>query len=150
MVVGLIVVTAVITAALSSQVPKPSSASASLLSSAALPSTFSSAASPHASRREHRGTPGKADGVVPDGVTVFDDAPEHRNQLPRKADATYGSDDEAARWVATAATAPAWLSRRGAEYGLCQIDKDELRPRATDRRRPRMYADPAQDPRTQQ
>ena len=38
----------------------------------------------------------------------------------------------------------------GAEYGLCQIDKDELRPRATDRRRPRMYADPAQDPRTQQ
>ncbi len=80
---SLFVVTAVITAALGCQVPKSSSLSAALPSSAAPRSTSSPAepplppssnAAPHASRGEHRGAPGEADGVVPDGVTVFDDA----------------------------------------------------------------------------
>ncbi|MFG2652552.1 M15 family metallopeptidase [Streptomyces sp. NPDC048436] len=97
-------------------------------------------------------------------------SPEYQNQLLRKAVAKYGSEEEAARWVATAATSPhvsgdavdigrsqaiAWLSRHGAAYGLCQIYKNEpwhyeLRPEATDRRCPRMYADATQDPRMQQ
>ncbi|GGZ79211.1 hypothetical protein GCM10010344_52870 [Streptomyces bluensis] len=51
--------------------------------------------------------------------------------------------------------ATAWLSQHGAAYGLCPIHKNEpwhyaLRPEATDRRCPRMYANPTQDPRTQQ
>lgn len=91
----------------------------------------------------------------------------YQNRLLREAVATYGSKDEAARWVATAATSPhvsgdavdigqsdatAWLSERGAEYGLCQIYRNEpwhyeLRGDAIDRGCPRMYADPTQDPR---
>lgn len=81
--VSLFVVTAVVTAALGHHVPKSSSLSAALPSSAAPPSTSSPAepplkpssnAAPHASRGEPRGVPGEADGVVPDGVTVFDAA----------------------------------------------------------------------------
>jgi hypothetical protein len=50
--------------------------------------------------------------------------------------------------------ATAWLSEHGAEYGLCQIYRNEpwhyeFRARAIDRRCPRMYADPSQDPRMQ-
>lgn len=94
-------------------------------------------------------------------------SPEYQNQLLREAVSTYGSEDQAARWVATATTSPhvsgdavdigrsdatAWLSRHGAEYGLCQIYRNEpwhyeLRTDAMDRGCPRMYADPAQDPR---
>ncbi|CAM3586179.1 M15 family metallopeptidase [Smaragdicoccus niigatensis] len=97
-------------------------------------------------------------------------SPEYQNQLLRDAVATYGSEAEAARWVATAATsqhvkgaavdianadATAWLSRHGAEYGLCQIYENEpwhyeLRPKAAGSGCPVMYADPTQDPRTQQ
>ncbi|MGW7527942.1 peptidase M15 [Streptomyces sp. NPDC054783] len=207
MVVGLAVVTAVITAALGHQVPKPSSTSASLPSSAASPSKSSPAASPHASGGEQRGAPGDADGVVPDGATVFGDAipavanldaglfkalrraataatdagvefyagsggrsPEYQSQLLRETDAEYGSEDEAARWVAAAAASPhvsadadgigrshatALLSRHGAAYGMCRICKNEarhyeLRPDATGRRCPRMHAAPTQDPGTQQ
>ncbi|MET8687165.1 M15 family metallopeptidase [Streptomyces sp. NPDC004732] len=156
----------------------------------------------------HSSSPGKADGVVPDGVTVFDDSipavarldPELRKALRRAATAAaadgvefhvnsgwrspkyqsrlladavseYGSEREAARWVATASTSPhvsgdavdiggsdatAWLSGHGAEYGLCQIYRNEpwhyeLSTDATDDRGcPRMYADPTQDPRMQQ
>jgi hypothetical protein len=52
-------------------------------------------------------------------------------------------------------SATAWLSEHGAEYGLCQIYRNEpwhyeLRTDAIDRGRLRMYADPAQDPRMQQ
>ncbi|TLS41805.1 peptidase M15 [Streptomyces montanus] len=193
LVVGLLVVLAVITAALGYQVAKSSS------SSAASPS--------NALRSDHLGALGEADGVVPDGVTVFDDAipalanldpgllkalrqaataaaddgvefyvnsgwrsPGYQNQLLREAVSKYGSEDEAARRVATAATSPhvsgdavdighsdatAWLSDHGAEYGLCQIYRNEpwhyeLRTRAIDRGCPRMYADPTQDPRMQQ
>lgn len=149
----------------------------------------------------------EADGVLPAGVTVFDDtypavtnlesdlllalrqaaadaandgvefyinsgwrSPEYQDQLLNEAVFTYGSDDEAARWVATAETSPhvsgdavdigydaaaAWLSMHGAEYGLCQIYVNEpwhfeLRPDAIDGGCPRMYADPTEDPRMQQ
>jgi hypothetical protein len=97
-------------------------------------------------------------------------SPEYQDQLLREAVVEYGSEDEAARWVATAATsahvsgsavdigsfdAAGWLSEHGAAYGLCQIYNNEswhyeLRPDAIDRGCPRMYADPTQDPRMQQ
>ena len=147
------------------------------------------------------------DGVLPDGVTVFDNeypgvanldpallnalrraakdaarsgvefhvnsgwrSPEYQKQLLREALSEYGSEEEAARWVGTAKTsahvsgdaidigpfgAAAWLSAHGAHYGLCQIYLNEpwhfeLRPEATSRGCPRMYADPTHDPRMQQ
>jgi D-alanyl-D-alanine carboxypeptidase len=148
----------------------------------------------------------QADGVVPDGVTVFDDefpavanldpdllgalrraatdardngvalvvtsgwrSPEYQEQLRQEAVSEYGSEEEAARWVATADTsvhvsgdavdigpsdATAWLSERGDDYGLCQIYGNEpwhyeLRPEAIDHGCPPMYADPTHDPRMQ-
>ena len=147
------------------------------------------------------------DGVLPDGVTVYDDAfagvanlepdllralrnaavdaaddgvefvvnsgwrsPAFQDQLVREAVSEYGSEEEAARWVATADTSPhvsgdavdvgpyeatTWLSEHGAGYGLCQIYRNEswhfeLRPEAIDRGCPPMYADPTHDPRMQQ
>jgi D-alanyl-D-alanine carboxypeptidase len=95
---------------------------------------------------------------------------KYQEQLLREAVSTYGSEKEAARWVATPNTSPhvsgdavdigpidatAWLSEHGAEYGLCQIYRNEpwhyeLRPGAIDRGCPRMYADPTHDPRMQQ
>jgi len=108
-----------------------------------------------------------------DGVEIFVDSgwrsPEYQNQLLREAVSEYGSEEEAARWVATADTSPhvsgdaidvghadatAWLSEHGAEYGLCQIYSNEpwhyeLRAEAIDHRCPPMYADPTQDPRMQ-
>jgi hypothetical protein len=149
---------------------------------------------------------GAADGVVRDGVTVFDNepavtklhpallralrraatvaaddgivfyvdsgwrSPAYQEQLLRQAISKYGSREEAARWVATAATsahvagdavdighddARAWLSRHGATYGLCQIYRNEpwhyeLRPKAVAHGCPAMYADPTHDPRMQQ
>ena len=97
-------------------------------------------------------------------------SPEYQNQLLREAVSKYGSEEEAARWVATADTsahvsgdavdigsvdATAWLSEHGAEYGLCQIYRNEswhyeLRPQAIDRGCPPMYADSTHDPRMQQ
>jgi LAS superfamily LD-carboxypeptidase LdcB len=154
-----------------------------------------------------RGALGEADGAVPDGTTVFDDAipgvanldpallaalrqaaidaagdgveflvdsgwrsPEYQEQLLQEAVSKYGSGEEAARWVATPDTSPhvsgdavdigpsdatAWLSERGAAYGLCQIYGNEpwhyeLRPEAIDQGCPAMYADPTHDPRMQQ
>ena len=150
---------------------------------------------------------GEADGVLPDGVTVFDDhypavtnldpallravrraatdaaedgvkfyvdsgwrSTRYQEQLLREAVSEYGSEEEAARWVATPDTsahvsgdaidvgpfdATAWLSEHGATYGLCQIYSNEpwhyeLRPKAVDLSCPRMYADPTHDPRMQQ
>jgi zinc D-Ala-D-Ala carboxypeptidase len=147
------------------------------------------------------------DGVVPDGVTVFDDeypavanldpallgalrqaatdaagdgvgffvdsgwrSPQYQEQLLREAVSRYGSEAEAARWVATADTsahvsgdavdighsdATAWLSEHGAGYGLCQTYSNEpwhyeLRPEAIGHGCPPMYADPTHDPRMQQ
>jgi D-alanyl-D-alanine carboxypeptidase len=157
--------------------------------------------------RELGGAVGEADGVVPDGVTVFDDgvaavsrldpdllkalreaatdagdagvefhvnsgwrSEAYQSQLLREAVDKYGSEEEAARWVATATTSPhvsgdavdiwdsdatEWLSGHGAEYGLCQIYDNEpwhyeLRSEAIAHGCPRMYADPTEDPRMQQ
>ncbi len=109
-----------------------------------------------------------------DSVTFYVNSgwrsPKYQEQLLREAVSQYGSETEAARWVATANTsahvsgdavdigpsdAAAWLSDHGAKYGLCQIYRNEpwhfeLRPEATDGRCPPMYADPTHDPRMQQ
>ncbi len=97
-------------------------------------------------------------------------SPDYQEQLLREAVSEYGSETEAARWVATPETsahvsgdavdigpsdAEAWLSEHGADYGLCQTYSNEpwhyeLRPDAVDRGCPRAYADPTHDPRTQQ
>src|SRR5919198_1385187 len=78
-------------------------------------------------------------------------SPEYQEQLRHEAVTKYGSEKEAARWVATPNTsahvsgdavdigpfdATAWLSERGAKYGLCQIYSNEswhyeLRPEAS-------------------
>ena len=108
-----------------------------------------------------------------DGVEFFVDSgwrsPEYQAQLLHEAVSKYGSEEEAARWVATPNTsahvsgdavdigpsdATAWLSEHGAEYGLCQIYSNEpwhyeLRPEAIDHGCARMYADPTHDPRMQ-
>jgi D-alanyl-D-alanine carboxypeptidase len=109
-----------------------------------------------------------------DGVEFFVDSgwrsPAYQEQLLHEAVSKYGSEEEAARWVATPNTSPhvsgdavdigpsdatAWLSEHGAEYGLCQIYSNEpwhyeLRSEATDHGCPAMYADPTHDPRMQQ
>jgi hypothetical protein len=149
----------------------------------------------------------EADGVVPDGVTVFDGeypavanldpallralrqaatvaarrrvelyvdsgwrSPKYQEQLLNEAISTYGSEEKAARWVATPSTsahvsgdavdvghsdATSWLSKHGAQYGLCQIYRNEpwhyeLRPDAISHGCPPIYADPTRDPRMQQ
>jgi D-alanyl-D-alanine carboxypeptidase len=155
---------------------------------------------------DRHGALGEADGVVPDGATVFDDeypavanldpallsalrraatdasddgvvffvdsgwrSRRYQEQLRREAISTYGSVQEAARWVATPNTsahvsgdaidigssaASVWLSEHGAGYGLCQIYRNEpwhyeLRTMAIDQGCPPMYADPTHDPRMQ-
>jgi D-alanyl-D-alanine carboxypeptidase len=109
-----------------------------------------------------------------DGVELYVKSgwrsPEYQQQLLNEAISKYGSEAEAARWVATRDTSPhvsgdavdigpaaatAWLSEHGAEYGLCQIYANEpwhyeLRPEAIDYGCPPMYADPTHDPRMQQ
>jgi hypothetical protein len=97
-------------------------------------------------------------------------SPTYQEELLRAAVSEYGSEREAARWVATPKTSAhvsgeavdiggtdgtAWLSGHGAEYGLCQIYSNEpwhyeLRPEAVDHGCPPPYADPTQDPRMQQ
>jgi hypothetical protein len=195
-------------------------------SSSIPPASSSSRAAPptRVPRSQHRGAPGRVEGVVPGaaavsrdrgglgeaggavpaGTTVFDDwvpgvaeldpalrralgraatdaggdgvelivnsgwrSPAYEDQLRREAVAKYGSEAEAARWVATATTSPhvsgdavdigpsnaaAWLSVHGAAYELCQIYANEpwhyeLRPGAVDHGCPAMYADPTLDPR---
>jgi zinc D-Ala-D-Ala carboxypeptidase len=109
-----------------------------------------------------------------DGVVFFVDSgwrsPEYQEHLLHEAVSQYGSEREAARWVATPSTsahvsgeavdigrsdATAWLSEHGAGYGLCQIYSNEpwhyeLRPEAVVHGCPPMYADPTRDPRMQQ
>jgi zinc D-Ala-D-Ala carboxypeptidase len=109
-----------------------------------------------------------------DGVEFFVDSgwrsTEYQEQLLHEAVLKYGSEEEAARWVATPSRsahvsgeavdigpsgAAAWLSEHGAEYGLCQIYGNEpwhyeLRPEAIAHGCPSMYADPTHDPRMQQ
>lgn len=94
---------------------------------------------------------------------------EHQADLLRDAIDEHGSEEEAARWVATPETsahvsgdavdigpadAAAWLSEHGSDHGLCQIYENEpwhyeLRPAAVDDGCPAMYANPTHDPRMQ-
>jgi D-alanyl-D-alanine carboxypeptidase len=109
-----------------------------------------------------------------DGVELGVDSgwrsPAYQAQLLREAVSKYGSEQEAARWVATPdrsahvsgdavdigpSAAAAWLSEHGAAYGLCRIYGNEpwhfeLRPEAIDHDCPPMFSDPTQDPRMQQ
>jgi zinc D-Ala-D-Ala carboxypeptidase len=173
-VAGLLVVIAAIAAALSYQLPASSS---------------SPVAPPDVPRSDRRGDedPELANldpdlrgalrqarsAAANDGVEIVIDSgwrsPEHQERLLREAVAKYGSEEEAARWVATPRTsahvsgdavdigpsgAAAWLSEHGAQYGLCQIYGNEpwhyeLRPEAIDRGCPPLYADPTHDPRMQ-
>jgi hypothetical protein len=106
-----------------------------------------------------------------DGVRLYVNSgwrsPQYQKKLLRDAVAKYGSEQEAARWVATPETSPhvsgnavdigrsdatAWLSENGARYGLCQIYANEpwhyeLRPQAITDGCPPMYPDPSHDPR---
>jgi zinc D-Ala-D-Ala carboxypeptidase len=108
-----------------------------------------------------------------DGVEFFVESgwrsPAYQERLLQEAVSEYGSDEEAARWVATPNTsahvsgdavdigpvdAAAWLSEHGAKYGLCQIYTNEpwhyeRRPDAGAHGCPAMYADPTHDPRMQ-
>lgn len=97
-------------------------------------------------------------------------SPQYQEHLLDEAIAEYGSKKEAARLVATPDTSPhvsgdaidigptaatAWLSKHGADHGLCQIYRNEpwhyeLRPDAVDDGCPPLYADPTHDPRMQQ
>ncbi|MEV4264628.1 M15 family metallopeptidase [Kribbella sp. NPDC049584] len=110
-----------------------------------------------------------ASDALADGVTFYVNSgwrsPQYQNELLREAIVKYGSEAEAARWVATPETsqhvrgaavdighsdAKAWLAEHGAAYGLCQIYRNEpwhyeLRPDGCEP----MYADPTHDPRMQ-
>ncbi len=109
-----------------------------------------------------------------DGVELFVDSGwrsrGYQERLLREAVVKYGSEKEAARWVATPDTsahvsgdavdigpadATRWLSARGAAYGLCRVYGNEpwhyeLRAEAIDHGCPPVYADPTQDPRMHQ
>ena len=109
-----------------------------------------------------------------DGVEFVVDSgwrsPGYQEHLLDEAISKYGSEEQAARWVATPDTsahvsgdavdighvdAAAWLSGHGAGYGLCQIYGNEpwhyeLRLEAIDHGCPAAYADPTHDPRMQQ
>ena len=106
-----------------------------------------------------------ADGVT-FAVTSGWRSPAYQAHLLRDAVSTYGSEAEAARWVATPETsahvsgdavdlgsaAAAWLVRNGAAYGLCPVYDNEpwhyeRRPDAADKGCPARYADPTHDPR---
>ena len=109
-----------------------------------------------------------------DGVVFHVDSgwrsPAYQEHLLHEAVSKYGSEAQAARWVATPDTsahvsgdavdigpvdAATWLSEHGADYGLCQIYGNEpwhfeLRPDAVDRGCPPVYADASDDPRMQE
>jgi zinc D-Ala-D-Ala carboxypeptidase len=198
-VAGLLVVIAAIAAALGYQLLASSSATASLSSTAASPIDVlrgehrgalgeADGAVPDDTTVFDDEIPGVANlepdllrvlrqaatDAADDGVEFFVDSgwrsPEYQEQLLHEAVSEYGSEKEAARWVATPNTsahvsgdavdigpfdATAWLSEHGAKYGLCQIYSNEpwhyeLRPEAIDHGCPPMYADATHDPRMQQ
>lgn len=204
---GLVVVVAAPLGYRSMQTSSDPAASATPASSAPPASPAPSVPAPTESARRDRGGPaGEADGVVPEGTTVFDDAvpavaeldapfltalreaatdaaaygvefrvnsgwrsPAYQERLLQEAVGKYGSEEEAARWVATPQTSPhvsgdavdigeadaqMWLFEHGAAYGLCPVYRNEpwhyeLRPDAAGGRCPPMYADPTEDPRMQ-
>lgn len=84
------------------------------------------------------------DDAAGDGVVIILNSgwrsPEEQAQLLREAIAKYGSEEEAARWVATPETsahvtgdaidigpldAVLWLAEHGPAYGLCQVYANE-------------------------
>jgi hypothetical protein len=92
----------------------------------------------------------------------------YQERLLLEAVSKYGSQAEAARWVAPpsrsahvsgdavdmASGAAAWLAEHGYAYGLCRIYDNEpwhyeLRPEAVGQGCPAMYPDPTHDPRMQ-
>lgn len=94
-------------------------------------------------------------------------SPDYQQRLLDDAVRVYGSEAEAARWVARPETsrhvsgdaidigpfdATYWLSLHGAAYGVCQIYANEtwhfeLRPEAVTKGCPEPYRDPTYDPR---
>lgn len=106
--------------------------------------------------------------AVEDGVDLRVNSgwrsPELQQLLLDEAVGTYGSAQEAARWVATPETSEhvsgdaidigpwqsaEWLGRNGAAFGLCQVYENEpwhfeLRPEASTDGCPRMYRDPTE------
>lgn len=94
-------------------------------------------------------------------------SPEYQAQLLQEAISEYGSEEEAARWVASPdrsahvsgdavdigpSDAATWLAKHGDEYGLCQVYENEpwhfeLRPTAIKNGCSPMYLDPTHDPR---
>ena len=196
LVVGLIVVIAAIAAAISFQLPSSSSASPSLFPAGAPPALDDESRGgidetgrvpdgltvfddevaalanldPALLDALRRAATDAAAGGVEFTVNSGWRSPEYQEELLREAVSEYGSEEEAARWVATATTSPhvsgaavdigqydatAWLSEHGAAYGLCQIYDNEpwhyeLRPEAIESGCPATYADPTHDPRMQQ
>jgi zinc D-Ala-D-Ala carboxypeptidase len=191
-VAGLLVVIAAIAAALSYQLPASSSSTDAPpidVDRSQHPRALGEAdgAIPDGTRVFDDGIPGVANldsallgalrqaatDAADDGVEFVVDSgwrsPEYQEQLLHEALLKYGSEKEAARWVATPNTsahvsgdavdigpfnATAWLSKHGAEYGLCQIYSNEpwhyeLHPEAIDHGCPPMYADATHDPRMQ-
>jgi zinc D-Ala-D-Ala carboxypeptidase len=181
-VAALLVVIAAIAAALGDQLPASSSSSAAPPGDALRGEDRAPRGKPDARRIRGGGNldpalagalrQAAADAAY-DGVELYVKSgwrsPEHQQQLLDEAISKYGSEAEAARWVATPDTSPhvsgdavdvgpstatAWLSEHGAEYGLCQIYGNEpwhyeLRPEAVDHGCPPMYPDPTHDPRMQ-
>lgn len=106
-----------------------------------------------------------------DGVTFRVNSgwrtPALQERMLQDAIVQYGSETEAARWVATPQTSAHvsgdavdmgplptldWLAQHGADYGLCQTYANEswhyeLRPDAVTEGCPEMYSDPTEDPR---
>lgn len=96
-------------------------------------------------------------------------SPDHQARLRREAVEKYGSEAEAARWVATPERsshvsgdavdigppeAATWLARHGAQHGLCRVYANEpwhfeVRAQASAAGCPALYPDPTYDPRLQ-
>lgn len=167
------------------------------------PAPVSQTATAPATTERHE-TPTRVDGILPRGVTVFDErhpgvtkldpdllralraageaarsdgvdlevtsgwrSPAYQYHLLTEAIAEYGSEAEAARWVATPSTslhvtghavdlggadAWAWIAEHGSGYGLCRIYRNEpwhveLRPEARSHGCPAAFPDPTHDPR---
>jgi zinc D-Ala-D-Ala carboxypeptidase len=115
-----------------------------------------------------------ASDAADEGVELFVESGwrsrNYQERLFRQALEKYGSEDDAARWVAAPGTsthesgdavdigplnAMAWLSEHGGTFGLCQTYRNEpwhyeLDVDAIDHGCPPMYADSAHDPRMQQ
>ncbi len=171
-VAGLLVVIAAIAAALGNQSPASSPSTAAPRSDAPAPQRIRGGGNldPALAGALRQAAADAAHDGVEFSVRSGWRSPERQQQLLDEAIAKYGSEAEAARWVATPDTSPhvsgdavdlgpseatAWLAQRGAAYGLCQIYGNEpwhyeLRPGAIEHGCPPMYADPTHDPRMQQ